>query len=47
VDKRKEEGALGRDVVGETSTATEARAQIGIGLTFAADIANGGNFKVE
>ena len=47
VDKLKDAGALRRDIVGETSTATEARAQVGVGLVFAADIANGANFKVE
>lgn len=47
VDKLSKPEALGHNVVGETSTATEARAQVGIGLVFAADIANGSNFKVE
>jgi serine protease AprX len=47
VDKLKLPAALGRDVVGETSTATEARAEIGVALVFAADIANGASFKVE
>ena len=47
VDKLKLPAAIGHDVLGETTTATEARAQVGIGLVFAADIANGGNFKVE
>jgi serine protease AprX len=47
VDKLKLPAALGRDVVGETSTATEARAEVGVALVFAADIANGANFKVE
>ncbi len=47
VDKLKLPAALGRDIVGETSTATEARAEVGVALVFAADIANGANFKVE
>jgi hypothetical protein len=47
VDKLRAPTALGRDVVGETSTATQAIAQVGIGLLFASDTANGANFKVE
>jgi serine protease AprX len=47
VDKLKATTALGYDVVGLTSTVTEARAQVGVALLFASDIANGANFKVE
>jgi serine protease AprX len=47
VDKLAQSQALGRDIVGETSTATEARAQVGIGLLFASDTANGADFKVK
>lgn len=47
VDKLKAAEALGYDPVGHTSTVTEARAQVGIGLLMAVDIANGRNFKVE
>jgi Subtilase family len=47
VDKLKATEALGYDVVGMTSTSTEALAQVGIGLLFAADIGNGASFKVE
>lgn len=47
VDKLKAPEALGYDVVGMTSTSTEALAQVGIGLLFAADIGNGASFKVE
>ncbi|PYS48973.1 MAG: hypothetical protein DMF68_11490 [Acidobacteria bacterium] len=39
--------ALGYNAVGLTSTATEARAQVGVGLLFASDIANGANFVVQ
>jgi subtilisin family serine protease len=45
VDKMKT--ALGYDVVGLTSTTTEARAQVGVALLFASDIANGSNFVVQ
>ena len=45
VDKMKT--ALGYDVVGLTSTVTEARAQVGVALLFASDIANGSNFVVQ
>jgi serine protease AprX len=47
VDKLKAPTALGYDPVGVNTTATEIRAQVGIGLVFASDIANGSNFKVE
>jgi subtilisin family serine protease len=47
IDKLKAPTGLGYDPLGATSTSTEARAQIGIGLLFASDIANGGDFKVE
>jgi serine protease AprX len=47
VDKLKAPEALGYDVVGKTSTGTEALAQVGIGLLFAADIANGADFTVQ
>ena len=47
VEKLKASGALGYDVTGMTSTSTEALAQVGIGLLFASDIANGRNFQVE
>ncbi|HKS27022.1 MAG TPA: S8 family serine peptidase [Pyrinomonadaceae bacterium] len=47
VDKLKTADALGYDPVGKTSTSTEARAQVGIGLLLAVDTANGRNFKVE
>ncbi|HEX8844917.1 MAG TPA: S8 family serine peptidase [Pyrinomonadaceae bacterium] len=47
VDKLKAASALGYDVVGMTSTTTEARGQVGVGLLFASDIANGASFKVE
>ncbi|HEX8138023.1 MAG TPA: S8 family serine peptidase [Pyrinomonadaceae bacterium] len=47
VDKLKAPGALGYDVVGMTTTATEARAQVGIGLLYASDIGNGADFKIE
>ncbi|HKC63882.1 MAG TPA: S8 family serine peptidase, partial [Pyrinomonadaceae bacterium] len=39
--------ALGYNALGLTSTATEARAQVGVGLLFASDIANGANFVVQ
>jgi serine protease AprX len=47
VDKLKAPAALGYDPVGATATGTEARAQVGIGLLFASDIANGADFKVQ
>jgi serine protease AprX len=47
VDKLKDAAALGYDPVGKTSTATEALSQVGVGLLFAADTANGADFKVE
>lgn len=47
VDKLKAPEALGYDVVGQTSTGTEALAQVGVGLLFAADIANGADFAVQ
>lgn len=47
VDKLGAATALGYDVVGLTSTATEARAQVGVALLFASDIANGANFTVQ
>jgi serine protease AprX len=47
VDKLKAPTALGFDPVGRTSTATEALSQVGVGLLFAADTANGADFKVE
>jgi hypothetical protein len=47
VDKLKAPAPLGYDPVGVTTTATEVRTQVGIGLVFASDIANGSNFKVE
>jgi subtilisin family serine protease len=47
VDKLLAGTALGYDVVGMTSTSTEALAQVGVGLLFASDIANGRDFKVE
>ncbi|HEV2914234.1 MAG TPA: S8 family serine peptidase [Pyrinomonadaceae bacterium] len=47
VDELKKPESLGKDVVGKTSTATEALAQVGVGLLFASDIANGADFKVE
>ncbi|HYJ47969.1 MAG TPA: S8 family serine peptidase [Pyrinomonadaceae bacterium] len=47
LDKLKAPEALGYDVVGKTSTATEALAQVGVGLLFAADIANGADFTVQ
>lgn len=47
VDKLAQPEALGRNIVGETSTGTEARAQVGIGILFASDIANGADFKVQ
>jgi serine protease AprX len=47
VDKLQASTALGYNVVGMTSTSTEALAQVGIGLLFASDIANGSDFKVE
>jgi serine protease AprX len=47
VDKLAKPEAIGHDVVGETTTATEAAAQAGIGLVFFVDTANGTNFKVE
>jgi serine protease AprX len=47
VDRLKANTALGYDVVGMTSTSTEARGQIGVGLLFASDIGNGRDFKVE
>lgn len=39
--------AVGYNVVGLTSTATQAEAQVGVGLLFASDIANGSNFVVQ
>src|SRR5438067_2151449 len=45
VDKMKT--ALGYDVVGLTSTVTEARAQVGVALLFASDIASGRDFVVQ
>jgi serine protease AprX len=47
VDELKKPTSLNKDVVGKTSTTTEALAQVGIGLLFASDIANGSNFVVE
>jgi hypothetical protein len=47
VDKLKAPEALGYDVVGKTSTGTEALAQVGVGLLFAADTANGADFTVQ
>jgi serine protease AprX len=47
VDKLAAPTALGYDPVGKTSTATEALSQVGVGLLFAADTANGADFKVE
>jgi serine protease AprX len=47
VDKLSAPTALGYDPVGKTSTATEALSQVGVGLLFAADTANGADFKVE
>jgi subtilisin family serine protease len=47
VDKLAAPTALGSNPVGKTSTATEALSQVGIGLLFAADTANGTDFKVE
>jgi serine protease AprX len=47
VDKLAATTALGYDPVGKTSTATEALSQVGVGLLFAADTANGADFKVE
>jgi serine protease AprX len=47
VDKLSKPEAIGHDVVGETTTATEAAAQAGIGLVFFVDTANGADFKVE
>jgi serine protease AprX len=47
VDKLAAPTALGFSPVGQTSTATEALSQVGVGLLFAADTANGGEFKVE
>jgi hypothetical protein len=47
VDKLNAPTALGYDPVGVTTTATEVRAQVGVLLLFASDIANGANFKVE
>jgi serine protease AprX len=47
VDKLKAPTALGYDPVGKTSTATEALSQVGVGLLFAADTANGADFRVE
>lgn len=47
VDEVKKPTSLGFDVVGMTSTNTEALAQVGIGLLFASDTGNGGDFKVE
>jgi serine protease AprX len=47
VDKLKATTALGYDVVGMTTTTTEALAQVGVGLLFASDIGNGRDFKVE
>jgi subtilisin family serine protease len=39
--------AVGYNVVGLTSTATQAEAQVGVLLLFASDIANGSNFVVQ
>lgn len=47
VDKLAASTALGFNPVGQTSTATEALSQVGVGLLFAADTANGTDFKVE
>ena len=47
VDKLAAPTALGFSPVGQTSTATEALSQVGVGLLFAADTANGTDFKVE
>jgi subtilisin family serine protease len=47
VDKLKAPEALGYDVVGMTTTSTEALAQVGIGLLFASDTGNGADFKIE
>ena len=47
IDKLSAPEALGQSVLGQTSTSTEALAQVGIGLLFASDTANGANFKVE
>ncbi|HKQ99684.1 MAG TPA: S8 family serine peptidase [Pyrinomonadaceae bacterium] len=47
VDKLAAPTALGYDPVGHNSTATEALSQVGVGLLFAADTANGADFKVE
>jgi hypothetical protein len=47
VDKLSAPTALGFSPVGQTSTATEALSQVGVGLLFAADTANGTEFKVE
>jgi serine protease AprX len=47
IDKLRAPGALGYDPLGVTTTSTEVRAQVGVGLLFASDIANGANFKVE
>jgi subtilisin family serine protease len=47
VDKLKAPEALGYDVVGMTTTSTEALAQVGVGLLFASDTGNGADFKIE
>jgi hypothetical protein len=47
IDKLKGPEALGYDVIGKTSTGTEALAQVGVGLLFAADTANGADFTVQ
>lgn len=47
VDELAKPAALGYSPVGLTSTSTEALAQVGVGLLFASDIANGSTFKVE